>query len=265
LTKKTLIKAIGQHARAISRQALSGEGGEGPGRAVAGSPYDVFLTPNALAINKARQEHLNSLGLEMSSKRVLEVGGGIGLHTPFFLERGCTVVLTDGNPQNLEEIRRRYKTLTSCVLDMEGDEPISGLGTFDLIYCYGLLYHLKNAERAIERLAEICTGQIMIETCVYPGTFDEILFVRDFVSNNQAISRIGCRPTRLWVLNRLRKYFGYGYITKTQPDHTDFPTDWDCPDTNLLYRAVFIGSKSVLSNPMLGEDIPRKQPKHGQL
>jgi hypothetical protein len=136
------------------------------------------------------------------------------------------------------------------------------LGTFDLIYCYGLLYHLKNAERAIERLAAICTGQIMVEICVSLGGYDEILFVRDFESNNQAMSGIGCRPTRLWVLNRLKKYFGYGYVTKTQPDHSDFPTDWDCPDTSLLYRAVSIGSKSPLRNPSLVEDIPRQQSKH---
>lgn len=251
--------AIGQHTCAILREIL---GVCKPVPDSAYSPYDVFLTPNALDINKARQEHLGSLGLDITGKRVLEVGGGVGLHTPFFLERECAVVLTDGSPENVDEIKRRHPELASQVLDMEASEPISGLGKFDVVYCYGLLYHLKNVERAIERLAEICTGQILLETCVSMGSHDEILFLKDFISNNQAVSGVGCRPTRLWVMNRLRKHFGYAYITKTQPDHTDFPSDWDCPDTNLLYRSIFIGSKVPLENHELIEYIPRQQPKY---
>lgn len=258
MTAKEHLAAIGQHARAMVREAF----GLSRSTSGAGSPYHVFLMPNALAINKARQEHLASLGLDIAGKRVLEVGGGIGLHTSFFLERGCTVVVTDGNPENVEEIRRRHPSLTSQVLDMEAEESIAHLGSFDLVYCYGLLYHLANVERAIERLAEVCTGQVLLETCVSPGNFDEILFLRDFVSNNQAVSGIGCRPTRLWVMNRLRKHFGYAYITTTQPDHMDFPSNWDCPNTNLLYRSVFVGSKVPLKNPMLTEEIPHKQPKY---
>ena len=72
------------------------------------SEYDVFLTPQAFAINEARQAHLASLGLDLAGKSVLEVGAGIGLHTEFFESRGCTVVCTDGNPTNVAEIRRRY-------------------------------------------------------------------------------------------------------------------------------------------------------------
>jgi SAM-dependent methyltransferase len=173
------------------------------------------------------------------------------------------VVLTDGNPENVEEIKRRHPTLTSQVLDIETDMPITGLGTFDIVYCYGLLYHLRDVERAIQRLSKVCSGLILLETCVSLGDHDEIIFLRDFVSNNQALSGIGCRPTRLWVMNQLKKYFGHAYITKTQPDHSDFPSDWVYPDTNLLYRSVFVGSKSPLQNTMLTEDIPQQQTKYG--
>jgi len=223
------------------------------------NPFDVFLAPNALAINKARQEHLGSLGLDLKRKRVLEVGAGIGLHTPFFLQRDCQVVVTDGNPENVEEIRRRYPQLTVEVLDLEKDEPLQLFGDFDLVYCYGLLYHLANPARALVRLAEICRGQLLLETCVSSGNFDEVLFLRDFVSNNQAVSGVGCRPTRLWVMNCLREGFGYAYVARTQPDHADFPIDWDYPPTQLLYRAVFVGSKVPLTLDTLTGEIPRRQ------
>lgn len=226
------------------------------------SPYDVFLTSDALLINKARQEHLNSLKFDIAGKNILEVGAGIGLHTPFFLDKDCKIVSTDGNSENVEEIKRRYPTLDAYVLDMEVDESIVKFGTFDIVYCYGLLYHLKNVECAIQRLAEVCTGQIFLETVVSLGESDEILFLKDFSGNNQAILGIGSRPTRNWVMNRLKKHFGYAYITKTQPDHADFPTNWDCPNANLLYRSIFIGSKVPLQNELLTEEIPRQQSRY---
>src|SRR5436189_6162355 len=117
------------------------------------SPFAVFLAPNAAAINQARQQHLVSLGLDLERKKVLEVGAGIGLHTPFFLERGCEVTVTDGRPENVAEIGRRLPGTRSALVDLEHDRPIE-LGRFDIVYCYGLLYHLANPERALGRLAD---------------------------------------------------------------------------------------------------------------
>lgn len=229
------------------------------------SPYDVFLSSNALAINRARQEHLASIGLDLNNKRVLEVGAGIGLHTDFFLNLNCDVTVTDGNKENVSEIRRRHPTLRSEVLNLELNEPLSHLGSYDLVYCYGLLYHVKNAESALARLAEVCSGQILLETCVSLGQYEEIIYLQDFISNNQAISGIGSRPTRIWVQNKLRKYFGYAYIPVTQPDHPDFPLNWLCPHTNLLYRSIFVGSKVPLSNESLQTNLPSEQAKFEML
>src|SRR5262245_51302976 len=100
------------------------------------NPYSVFLTSEAAAINEARQEHLASLGLSLSDKRVLEVGAGIGLHTQFFRSRGCDVLVTDGNPQNVEEIRRRLPGVEAAVLDLEDSESLKRTGKFDIVFCY---------------------------------------------------------------------------------------------------------------------------------
>jgi hypothetical protein len=80
MTVKEHLMAIGQHAKAILQETF----GVHSSKPDTGSPYDVFLTPSAISINKARQTHLASLGLEIACKRVLEVGAGVGLHTPFF-------------------------------------------------------------------------------------------------------------------------------------------------------------------------------------
>jgi SAM-dependent methyltransferase len=227
-------------------------------RPAAEDPFAVFLAPAARAINLARQSHLAGLGLDLAHKRVLEVGAGIGLHTPFFLERGCEVTVTDGRPENVAEIARRLPGIRSAAVDLEQDRPIE-LGRFDLVYCYGLLYHLANPERALGRLADICDGQILLETAVSPGAHDELLLVRDPDAFNQAVSGIGCRPTRLWVLNRLKSLLGYGYIPRTQPDHGDFPTDWVHTPIQTMHRSIFVGSRTPLSLATLSDTVPTAQ------
>ncbi len=222
-------------------------------------PFSVFLAPNAHAINTARQSHLASLGLDLKGKTVLEVGAGIGLHTPFFLERGCSVTVTDGRPENVAEIARRHPGVKTAIVDLEQDKPIE-LGRFDVIYCYGLLYHLSNPQRALARLADVCDGQLLLETAVSPGTHDELLLVRDPDAFNQAISGIGCRPTRLWILNRLKSLFGYGYIPRTQPDHVDFPADWVHTPIQTMHRSIFVGSRTPLALPTLTDQVTNEQP-----
>ena len=226
------------------------------------SPFDVFLSDNALAINRARQAHLGSLGLAIEGKAVLEVGAGIGLHTKFFLDRGCTVVVTDGNKENVAEIKRRHPGLRAERLDLDGDSDLAFLGSFDIVYCYGLLYHLADPDRALKRMASVCRGTLLLETCVSLGRFSEVTFLEDFRSNNQATTGIGCRPTRYWIMEKLKEHFGNAYHTATQPDHADFPLNWDMPETRLLYRAVFVGAKEPLASPVLTTAIPRVQTRH---
>ena len=84
-----------------------------------------------------RQQHLASLGLDLERKQVLEVGAGIGLHTAFFEERGCEIVSTDANPVNVAEMLRRYPHRKLGVLDLDRPTDLTGLGLFDIIYCYG--------------------------------------------------------------------------------------------------------------------------------
>jgi len=223
-------------------------------------PFAVFLTPEASAINTVRQAHLASLGLDLARKQVLEVGAGIGLHTPFFLERGCEVLVTDGNAENVGEIRYRLPNVPSTLLDLEQDGPIDHLGVFDIVYCYGLLYHLRNPEAAIAKLASVCRGQLLLETVVGLGRYPEVQLIRDFASNNQAVSGIGCRPTRSWIMQTLTRYFGHAYVTRTQPDYPDFTPDWIIPETRLIYRGVFVGSKYPLVNSELLWELPDRQP-----
>jgi SAM-dependent methyltransferase len=218
--------------------------------------FSVFQEPEALRINRARQEHLASLGIELHGKSVLEVGAGIGLHTAFFEERGCDVLSTDGNPINVAEMLRIYPHRKLGVLDLDRVVDFADLGSFDIVYCYGTLYHLHDPDGALARLARVCTGQILVETLVVPGSYPELHRVVEPLSANQGIRGIGTRPTRAWVMSALRRHFGHAYATFDQPDFSDFVTDWEVIDQNGNLRAVFVGSKYPLRLPALTAVLP---------
>lgn len=221
--------------------------------------FDCFLTANALAINQARQDHLSSLGLDIDpDRRVLEVGAGIGLHTQFFLERGCDVVSTDGRADNVGEIRRRWPDLPVLQIDLECESDLRRLGMFDLIYCYGLLYHVGDPDRVLAMLAEVCRGQILLELIVNMDVDQTLYLVSDPLVNDQSTIGRACRASRSWILDHLTHHWGHGYITKTQPNHPEFPLDWT-KHTGRNTRAVFVGSRTALSNPMLSTEVMQTQ------
>jgi protein-L-isoaspartate O-methyltransferase len=226
------------------------------------NPFQVFLTTEAMAINTARQQHLSSLGLPLAGKDVLEVGAGIGLHTAFFEEQRCKVLATDGRPDNVAEMRRRHPERNVSVLDLERPGDIRRLGRFDVIYCYGTLYHLGTPEATLQALADV-SDMILLETCCTPGDQPLLHMVSERQEvRNQAKSSVGCRPTRSWVLGQLTQLWGHGYISLTQPHYIEFPLDWSQlsaePHATRNTRAVFVGSRESLSdNDVLTTTVPQ--------
>ncbi len=221
-------------------------------------PFWGFLDSDALAINKARMDHLATLGLPIEGKSVLEVGAGIGLLTGFFENRACRVLSTDARPENVAEIKRRHPARQVAMLDLERPEDVVEIGKFDVVFCYGTLYHLAAPEPALEALGQV-SDLILLETCLSPGEDEAAPNVGEEHTMNQAFSGVGSRPTRSWVVNRLRKFWGHGYISITQPSHPDFPLDWTVPAIRPNTRAIFVGSRTALSNPLLTADIPSRQ------
>jgi hypothetical protein len=222
-----------------------------------------FHSWHYLRHNQRRQEHLASLGLPLAGRTVLETGAGIGDHTSFFLDRNCTVVVTEPRKENLAVIRSRFPQLDVIALDLDSPDP--GFATrCEIVYCYGTLYHLSRPAEALAFLASLCTDLLLLETCVSPAggeTFDAVAELQ--ANPSQATSGRGSRPTRAWVQARLREHFPYVYLTTTQPWHEEFPLDWTATfDGGRLTRAVFVGSRHVLDTPVLTTEIPRTQVRH---
>jgi len=226
-------------------------------------PFAVFLYDEGRQLDAARQDHLATLDLELAGASVLEVGAGIGLHTPFLTGLGCEVVSTDGRPGNVRELARRNPDVRVGVLDLESAPHIDGLGHFDVVYCYGLLYHLSRPEQALRSLSEIA-DTILLETCVTPGDSVAVNLVAERAAvATQATGGTGCRPTRPWIMQTLQALWGNAYVSTTQPVHPWFPLDWSTLPTTVepsrFTRAVFVGSRRPLDTPTLLTVLPDRQ------
>jgi Protein of unknown function (DUF1698) len=221
--------------------------------------------------NARRLEHLASLQLDLFGKRVLEVGAGIGDHTTFFLDRDCTVVATEPRPENcrifnatIESYRRiGYAKAPNCTLLPIGVEEISAriAERFDIVYCYGLLYHVSDPATVLTVLAERCADLFLLETCVSFGSDEAVNPVAEERGTpTESTTGRGCRPTRPWLMKALQRHYAHVYVPRTQPAHEEFPCDWTRPDlAGRFARAVFIASRRPLANPLLLAELPDRQ------
>jgi SAM-dependent methyltransferase len=194
----------------------------------------------------ARLGHLASLGLPLERRSVLEVGSGPGGHTGFYLDRGCTLLATDARPACLEALHKRHPRASTAVVDW--NFPPEDLGAFEVVHCYGILYHLQYPQQALDALARACSDLMVLETCVAPGSANQLVIGREDARNpTQSFTGWACRPTRLWVFEQLRQRFPFVYSTRTQPNHPEFPTDWTLSyRINQLIRGVFVASRREL-------------------
>jgi SAM-dependent methyltransferase len=260
-------------SRTMNQAHASGEGAAGfaPLAAAVDAAWRDFRGANYLRHNARRQEHLATLGLDLSDRSVLELGAGIGDHTTFFLDRGCSVTSVEPRLENchlygaLMQARlaegygaaARSRIIRADALSFESVLPEQ----FDVIYCYGLLYHTDDPARVLGAIARKCRDLLLLETCVSVGAHEAINPKPELADvPSQAVSGMGCRPTRPWIFARLSELFPHVYVPRTQPAHEEFPLDWTiAPKPGRETRAVFIASRQPLSNPLLLDSLPDRQ------
>ena len=222
-----------------------------------GAGVECFDTPGAQAINKARMEHVLSLGLPLEGKTVLDVVAGVG-HLAQYLKRvGARVICTDARPENIASLRQRYPDQEAHVADVEAAPLRERFGVADVVLSYGLLYHLENPFLGLRNLASACGQFLLLETIISDSREPVSLVVDEpFLTVNQTVGVVGCRPSPSFItlaLNRLG--FPHVYAARSVPAYPDFTFEWqndlsDSRDGHPI-RCVFVASRTALSSPHL--------------
>ena len=134
--------------------------------------------------------------------RVLEVGAGPGRLGDAFVKLGFPVTSSDGRPEHVDALRSRGRD--AFVLDLDRT-PVDDTGEFDLILAFGVLYHLAQPAFFLRgcRKAKV----LLLETAVCDSLAPVLETVREgggWRSQDQAVSRVGTRPSPSWVEEQCR-------------------------------------------------------------
>ncbi|MCU0227924.1 MAG: tRNA 5-methoxyuridine(34)/uridine 5-oxyacetic acid(34) synthase CmoB [Bryobacterales bacterium] len=138
------------------------------------------VTPGWAPIDAASYQ----IPARLDGKRVLDVGAWDGYWTFEALRRGAReVVAIDDFSDYLgslkEEDRKAWQTFDLCRDALGYTEPqcqrrelsiyeISreALGEFDVVFAFGLLYHLRYPLLALDLMSKVCTGELYVESAI---------------------------------------------------------------------------------------------------
>ncbi len=108
---------------------------------------------------------------DLTGLRVLDIGCAEGFFSFEAERRGAREVI--GIDSFSDSVRRfnivkeaRQSNATAFLMNVYDLEP-KRLGTFDLVLFYGVFYHLKHPQYALERIRSICTGTLLFQTHTY--------------------------------------------------------------------------------------------------
>jgi tRNA (mo5U34)-methyltransferase len=118
-------------------------------------------------------EKLPYFGLpeDLTNMRVLDIGCAEGFFSFEAEKRGAREVIgIDSFPESVRRFNivktARQSNATAYLMNVYDLEP-NRLGTFDLVLFYGVFYHLKHPQYALERIQSVCTGQLLFQTHIY--------------------------------------------------------------------------------------------------
>jgi len=215
----------------------------------------IFDQRSTTDISEARMKHLDSLGLPLSRRTVLDVGAGVGHLAQYFVKLGSEVTCVDGRQSNIDRLRELYPGLRSQACDVQ-TESLEGLGSFDIVFCYGLLYHLESPVPALRHIAAVCKELLLLETQVCDSVLPILRLGQENSSSDQALTGFGGRPSPSYVVMVLRHLgFPHVYAPKVPPDHPDFRFHWAgfgaTGKGGHSTRCIFVASREKLKNERL--------------
>ena len=190
------------------------------------SDVGIFDSEHYLAINVARWEAAAALirtlpgpGLE----NAYDVGCGPGWFTEKLLELDVDVTGLEVRPELLAEARRRVPGAT--FLEFNADHPLApqSFPAADLVFCFGLLYHLENPFNAIRSLRALTRRFCLIESIMVPEDQPIVWLVEESSNTNQGFTHFALIPSRTALVKMLYAAgFEHVYEFQGEVGHPDF-------------------------------------------
>jgi tRNA (mo5U34)-methyltransferase len=180
--------------------------------------YRELIEAREQTIRRMARKLKPALGLS----NAVDAGCGVGFFSQTLAECGFNVCGFDARAENVSEARRRFPGIPFEEADIE-DHAIPGLGRFDLVLCFGLLYHLENPLRAIRNLRALTEKCLLVESMCLPEERCTLLLREEPHQDDQSLAAVACYPSEGALVKMLyRAGFAKVYRVTLFPDHDDF-------------------------------------------
>jgi tRNA (mo5U34)-methyltransferase len=145
---------------------------------------------------------------DMTGARVLDVGCAEGFFTFEAERRGASeVVAIDSFPDSVRRFNIAREALgmkSQAYLTNVYDLSVKTFGTFDVVMYFGVSYHLRHPLLALEKIFEVCSGTLHMQTNSFAdealGDRSASLFHPFGIESGPADARV-LDPTVFWVPN----------------------------------------------------------------
>lgn len=159
-------------------------------------------------------------GGSLAGKRVLDLGCNAGFWSLCAAQAGCDYVLgLDGRQMHVDQANfvfevneveaDRYDFVAGNLFDVD----LSRFGTFDVVLCLGLMYHVSKHVNLMEMISEVSNDLLLIDTTVstLPGSYMEIRHDRLEKVRHAVDYELVMHPT--WqAVHDLVRQFGYSSV-----------------------------------------------------
>jgi tRNA (mo5U34)-methyltransferase len=180
--------------------------------------------------NDPRIEKLPYFGLpeDMTGMRVLDIGHAEGFFCFEAERRGAAEVI---GVENYGPMIQKFN-MCRVALASKAQSYRAGVydldprtfGTFDIVFFFGVLYHLRHPILALQKIHDVCTGTLLMQTAICQDTGDKPMaeFHPFGVTSGPKEAPVH-DPTCFWFPNpacceAMLEHVGFAHVTRVHPE-----------------------------------------------
>ncbi len=168
------------------------------------------------------------------SKKVLEIGCGIGTDSINFARAGADITVVDISDESLALCKQRFDVFGLKANFFQGDaEELSSfvpVEKYDLIYSFGVIHHTPHPERVFEQLKQYCKPETELRIMLYSRWSWKVFWIifgygkgaiwkADELVREYSEAQTGSPVTYYYSFNGVRRLMRDYQVEKISKDH----------------------------------------------